>query len=270
MRHYLLSWIRWAGAMVLCACLPAVAGAISVSQLQTELASANKPTVIDVRQNNLYVKEHIPGAINVPASLCPLKRLPPLGRVVVYGEGLGPREEAEFQKAVEALSQKPGMTVDVLVGGYAAWQSAQGLTTVGRGLKPERFNYLSYAELQAADPSDVRLIDLRKLTPEVRKNSDSLTDLSREFPGRRVASSAQLQTEAKSGTTPLVVLIDSVDGSSEAAARLLKANGVRRYAILMGGELAIQRKGAPGLQRTAGTVAGTAKPAHNPPPGNAK
>jgi len=158
---------------------------------------------------------------------------------------------------VVALGQKPGITVEVLAGGYAAWQSAQALTTVGRGLKPEGFNYITYPELLAAQPGDVVLVDLRKLTKEVLKNSTSLTDLKQEFPGRRVNSSALAQSAGEPGSAPLLVLIDSADGSSEAAARLLKAKGVRRYAILLGGELTIVRKGKPGSERTGSSYHGS-------------
>ncbi len=221
-------------------------------------------TIIDVRQPSLFAKSHIPGAINIPAALCPLKNMPPLGKVVVYDDGLGRRGTGELQTAAAALAEKPGITVDVLSGGYAAWQSAQGLTTVGRGLRAETINYITYAELQAADPSDVVLVDLRQRTKAVLKTSSRLTDLSREFPGRRVTASALAQTEGNSGVAPLVVLIDSADGSAEATARLLKAKGIQRYAVLVGGELAIARRGKPGLERSGPASRGTIQN-QNPP-----
>ncbi|HEX3624287.1 MAG TPA: rhodanese-like domain-containing protein [Verrucomicrobiae bacterium] len=245
------------------------AGNITVAALQHELSAADKPTVIDIRQSSFFAVDHIPGAINIPATLCPAKNLPPLGKVVVYGDGLGPRGLADVQKAVTALSQKPGITVDVLAGGYAAWQSANAPTTAGRGLKPERFNYISYNELQAMNPADAELVDLRKLNKEVMKNASSLTDLSREFPGRRSTHSMSASTGfSASGSTALLVLIDSGDGTSEATARLLKAQGNRHYVILMGGELTIQRKGKAGLERSGG--GGTAANIHqsSAPPGH--
>jgi rhodanese-related sulfurtransferase len=255
----------YVSAMVLCGTGSLSAGTISVAALQSELAAGGKLTVIDLRQSTFYAADHIPGAINIPATLCPLKNLPPLGKVVVYGDGLGPRGLADFQKAVTALSQKPGITVDVLSGGYAAWQSAHELTTAGRGVKPEKFNYITYGELQAADPAGVMLVDLRKPTKEVLKNAPALTDLSREFPGRRSTHSASAQAGGGSGSTSLMVLIDSGDGSSEATARLLKAQGIRNYVILIGGELTIQRKGKPGLERGGGGVSGTGNQHRNTP-----
>jgi rhodanese-related sulfurtransferase len=244
------------------------AGTITVAELQRELAAGGKLTIIDLRPNTFFAADHIPGAINIPATLCPVKKLPPLGKVVVYGDGLGPRGLADFQKAVTTLSQKPGITVDVLPGGYAAWQSANGLTTAGRGVKPERFNYITYGELQAADPTGVELVDLRKLTKEVLKNASSLTDLSREFPGRPLIHSMTASVAQASSSSRLLVLVDSDDGTSEATARFLKAQGVRQYVILLGGELAIQRKGKPGLERSGGGVNEASFHHNSPPPGH--
>jgi rhodanese-related sulfurtransferase len=246
------------------------AGTITVADLQHELAATDKPTIIDLRQNSFFVADHIPGAINIPATLCPVKNLPPLGKAVVYGDGLGPRGSAVFQKAVTALSQKPGITVDVLSGGYAAWQSANALTTAGRGIKPEKLNYLSYSELQAADPAGVVLVDLRKRTKEVLKNASSLTDLSREFPGRSLARSESAPAAPGSSSSRLLVLVDSDDGTAEATARSLKARGVRNYVILMGGELAIQRKGKLGLERSGGGINGALFHHMSPPPEHSK
>jgi rhodanese-related sulfurtransferase len=234
------------------------------------LAASDKPTIIDLRQNGFFAAGHIPGAINIPAILCPVKNLPPLGKVVVYSDGLGLRGSADFQKAVTALSQKPGITVDVLSGGYAAWQSASALTTAGPGLKTEKLNYISYSELQAADPAGVMLLDLRKPTKEVLKNASSLTDLSREFPGRSLAHSESSLAAPGSSSSRVLVLVDSVDGTAEATARSLKVRGVRNYVILMGGELAIQRKGKLGSERSGGEVNGATFHRMSPPPGQSK
>lgn len=239
------------------------AGTMTVAALQKEMAAGAKITVIDVRDTLEFVQGHIPGAINVPASLCPQKNLPPLGQVVVYNDGLGRRGPEALNRAATALAAKPGIKVDVLEGGLAAWESAEGLTTGGRGLKRETFNYITYAELKAASPADVVLVDLRKPPAPARPSlaaapsapSQLLTDLSREFPGLRLAKSVPEKSSlAVSGAPPLVILIDSADGAAQEAARALKAGGVRRYAILAGGELILARHGQPGLQRAASRV----------------
>ena len=232
---------------------------VTVADLQAQFAQAAHLTVIDVRSPELFAQSHIPGAINIPASLCPYKRLPPLGSVVVYGDGLGRDPSAA---AAAALAAKPGITVDILEGGFAAWQSARGLGTQGRGLKSEALNYVSYAELKAAPVKDVVLVDLRKPaapTPALAGQSPAvtpqpLTDLAQEFPGMAQGQLGGLRANVVApvglSTPSLLVLIDNGDGVAETIARRLKASGTRRYAILAGGEQVLARHGQPGLQRT--------------------
>ena len=234
------------------------ARAITASTLHDQLAQGVKLTLIDVRPTALFSQGHIPGAMNIPAPLCSQKNLPPLGKVVVYGAGLG--NESQESAAAAALGQKPGITVDVLEGGFAAWESAQGLTTRPRGMKSESPNYITYAQLKAAKSDDVVLVDLRRQrAPQPALSSANagqpLTDLAQTFPGLQVAKStseAKPQTKSAgkgSGAPPLLVLIDDGDGTAEQTARALKNNGTKRYAILAGGELILARQGQPGLQR---------------------
>ena len=239
------------------------AAGVTVADLQKQLAGGAKLTVIDVRSPELYSQAHIPGAINIPASLCPLKNLPPLGSVVVYGDGLGREGVNAVEDAAAALGKKPGITADVLQGGFASWESGQALTTRANGMKSETFNYITYAELKAARPADMLLVDLRKPQAFARQSlaaganapSQPLTDLSREFPGMALAKSVPEKSAlAKSGAPALVILIDSADGAAQEAARALKAGGGRRYAILAGGELILARHGQAGLQRAGSRV----------------
>jgi rhodanese-related sulfurtransferase len=237
-------------------------GGITVRELQMQLTnSLAKVTVIDVRTPTLFTRAHIPGAINIPASLCPQKTLPPLGNVVVYGEGLG-RDNSEI--AAAALAAKPGLKVDVLEGGFAAWESATALTTLPGGMQPEALNYITYAEVQAAKPGDTLLVDLRRQAAtafqtlgqgSARVDQPPLTDLAREFPGLRSTraplNSSRPLSLASSAAPPLMVLIDDGDGAAAAMARTLRAGGVQRYAILMGGEMILARHGQAGLQRSS-------------------
>jgi rhodanese-related sulfurtransferase len=167
--------------------------------------------------------------------------------------------------------------VEVLEGGYGAWESGQGLTTQARGLKPEALNFISYAQLKAAKADDVVLVDLRH-PPAANPNAAAaasaaqpLTDLAQAFPGFQIthsAFSAQPQiksTGTGSGPPPLLVLVDNGDGTASEMARSLQGNGIKRYAILAGGELILARQGQPGLQRLgAGTHSTTAMPLPGP------
>ena len=233
-----------------------------MSELQKELAAGSKLTVIDVRTTSVFSRGHIPGAINIPASLCAQKHLPPLGRVLVCDAGLG-RDAVD--QAAAALAAKPGITVEILEGGFAAWESAQAATTRAPGMKPEAPNYITYEQLKAAKAGDMVLVDLRhSASPKQERVSatapaqlpEPLTDLSHEFPDLPLTQSpfsAQPKLKAASGgstTPPLLVLIDNGDGKAQEMARTLKANGVKRYAILAGGELILSRHGQRGLQRS--------------------
>ncbi|HZM01549.1 MAG TPA: rhodanese-like domain-containing protein [Candidatus Saccharimonadales bacterium] len=221
------------------------AGAMTVAQLQDQLAAGAKLTIIDIRSPALYAKSHVPGAINVPESVCPQKALPPVGRTLVYDSGLD-RGDAAAQKAAVELSANSGVKTEVLDGGYAGWESSHGLTTRGKGAKRESFNYITYAQLKAARAGDVVIVDLRR--PRADK---PLSDLAQEFPGTtQVKSTAEKAAHAVSGgAAPMIVIIDNVDGTAEQSARILKADGSRRYAILAGGEAIVARKGQRGLQR---------------------
>jgi len=249
-----LGLLLWAGTVF---SLPA----LTVTDLQQQMTGPHPVTVIDLRAPFLFARGHIVGAINVPASVCPHKNLPPLGKVVVYDGGLG-KEDSEAAAVV--LSAKPGISVEVLEGGFAAWETARAQTTQAKGIRRETQNQISYAELKALKASDVVLVDLRsepsapkavaKTTPS---GSQPLTDLAVEFPGKSISHSpfdlpaAQMKTKAATSTPPLLVLIDNGDGVAQTMARTLEANGLKRYVILTGGELILSRQGQAGLQRSS-------------------
>jgi rhodanese-related sulfurtransferase len=221
------------------------APALTVSGLQKQMAAGAKLTLIDIRSPAAYAQEHIPGAINIPAALCPLKKLPPLGQVVVYDGGLG---NDSLEAAAAALTAKPGINVEILEGGLAGWKNTQSVTTRGSGLKREVFNYITYAHLKSAIPDGVVLYDLRK---PVHGSAPALTDLKAEFPGLKQAGSRAEALQSAAVASSLVVLIDSGDGTAEQEARRLKLSGAHNYVILAGGEFILSRHGQAGLQRNA-------------------
>ena len=239
---------------------------ISASEVKRRMDAGEKLTLIDVRPNTVFQAGHIPGAINVPAALAPQKQLPPLGEVVVYDGGLG--VETAAQTAV-ALNQKPGINARVLEGGFASWESVErSATTKGAGLKPEETPFITYADLAKVQSEDVVLVDLRKEPKQVRQSAagseteapEPLTDLKKEFGKVRGVTRSPFdvpqsrQSSGGASATPLLVLIDNGDGSAQAAARTLKANGITRYVILAGGEAMIARKGRTGSGRASSTI----------------
>lgn len=238
------------------------------AQLEARLTRNEKLTIVDVRSPSLYAQGHIPGAINIPASLCPLQKLPPLGPVVVYDSGLGIDDAGAAANAATALGRLPGIQTETLTGGYVAWEEAHLLTTHGKGATREALHYITYAQLKAVNPNRVLLVDLRRqpgaagVKGTAEKARAPLTDLAQEFPGTRVVkSAAEARPLALSGAPPLVIFVDNADGTAETAARLFKAQGSRRYAILAGGEAVLARKGQRGLERS-GT--GSLSPSRTP------
>lgn len=234
---------------------------MTVPALIRQTAEGTDLTVIDVRSTAMYAQGHIPNAINIPAALVPEKSLPPLGKVVVCDDGLG-GDSAD--SAVAALNGKRGIQAEALIGGYTAWQTAKGITTEERGLKEEVFPHVTYKQLENVDVRDMVLVDLRKPKLQSRQSvpvgplqaGEELTDLESEFPGARVTRSLfdlpqTRQAVGGSETAPPVfVLIDDGDGeAAKETARMLKANGIERVAILAGGESIISRHGRSGLKR---------------------
>jgi len=232
----------------------------TVAELQQRMADGASVTIIDVRPNELFRNGHIEGAINIPASLLPAKTLPALGQVVVCAEGLG-RDKVE--DSVSCLNKKTGIQAEALEGGFAAWETARGGNTRTMGLQPESLVHITYDQLKTAKMTEVVLVDLRRASPAVRQSVNSstnaseapLTDLGKEFPGARISPSPfSIPATRQSNVTgresaPLLVLIDTGNGTAEDTARSLKANGYHRVVILAGGERTLERQGQPGLQR---------------------
>ncbi len=241
-------------AAVLVAVFASSASAMPPAELQQRLARGDKLTIIDVRPAELYEKGHIPGAINIPAAVVSTKRLPALGEVVVYGEGLG-RDSEGAATALAEFNRKPGIRALGLDGGYAAWEAAGQVTTAGRGMRREEITFITYDQLKRSQ-EPVVLVDLRsqaRFSKEkaVARSTEPLTDLRREFPGRPVIQDPLgAPTKAKGeGVEPVMVLIDRNDGTSEDVARQLRQLGRSRVVVLVGGEEMIVRKGRPGLER---------------------
>jgi rhodanese-related sulfurtransferase len=96
-------------------------GTISVPALVTELASTNKPLVVDVRPPSYFAAGHIPGAVNIPAPDL-LDNLDKLGAndrpIVVYCvSGLAAAVSMESLTLV-------GYTNVRTLGGFSNWTNA--------------------------------------------------------------------------------------------------------------------------------------------------
>ena len=225
--------------------------AVEAPELERMLAQKQKVTIIDIRNHELFKAGHIQGAINISANIIENKKLPPLGLVIVCGDGFN---TGQTMKAVEALNDKKGISVDFLEGGFAAWNSLDLPVAVRQGARREQLNYVSFQELNrvAADNRDLVLVDVRrKSRAKDGENSGSetaeLTDLAGLFPGMEIMGPGNLSLSLfhENGDRAYVI-VDNGDGAAEKLSRRLNRAGIRRNYILTGGELALRRRGRSG------------------------
>jgi len=222
---------------------PVAARAVTPEEFQDAVAQGERITLIDVRNQSQYQEDHIPGAINIPATVVGVKRLPPLGRVVVYGDGIRTDLTGE---AVVSLNAKKGIRAEMLEGGFGRWQASRLQTTGKAGLAKTGVRYLSYQELKKASTAnpEMVLVDLRE------KGDQVLTDLGEEFPLQSVVGLARgpkgwdispcLEDAVRK---MLFVLIDNGKEDSLEVARALTTAGIKRVVALVGGEMSLKRKG---------------------------
>ncbi len=242
--------IRYVAGMAsgLCLLLAVVfnAAAISLDDYLLKAASSEqKLTLIDIRTPSQFAQSHLPNAINIPAQIIGRKRLPPLGDVVVYGDGV---DLSVVQKAVEQLNAKRGINAEILDGGFSAWLSSQSIVQEKQGLELRDIHHLTFQKLEKIatyDPSVV-LVDIRKLADKtslqtVFGNVKILsTDLSQSSEAEIISSILSYSTEK---SDYLFVLIDDGDDSGENIVHKLHAASMKRVAVLMGGEIALKTRG---------------------------
>lgn len=238
MRHALFGIVGLAGGLLVAA---SPSAAITARDLWAALQSGQRPVVIDIRGAGAFAAGHIPGAMNLPAALLPAKPLPPLGRVVVVGDGLDP---AAAREAVRELAARPGVEPELLEGGMPAWETRGLPGTRPAGVRGERLRFLSYAEFQRAlENPDAVVVTVggARVSPE-------------DAAGRRVVAAGpgapgEAALGAVLGDGPsdrLFLVVADGRGAGEAVARRLRAAGARNVAVLAGGQETIERRGRAG------------------------
>lgn len=248
------AWAACAAVFALWAA-PVTAEAVTAADLAARLERRESVPVIDVRPAAAYAEAHIPGALHVPAEVVAQRRLPPLGPVVVCGDGI---RGAAARRAAEALNAKPGIRAEVLEGGFAVWEASGFPTTRPGGVAAPKVYTLTYDALVEVAAEEPRLFfaDLRAGAAASR------TDLAARFPRARILGPGWTASQDGGLQEPalgplvaageegdaLLVLVDDGNGVAEQIARRLKALGVGRVALLAGGELTLRREGLPGLR----------------------
>ena len=147
-------------SMVLCGTVillvPAVRAmtAAELARLRQEGAMVR---LIDVRSSSRFKMGSIPGAMSVPSAVLLEKNFAPLGRVVLFSDGLG---DIDMNRYLEALNQRPGVQAEALEGGYAAWLDEGQVTTAPTGMRRAKPSMISYAKLETLQVP-VIVVDLR-------------------------------------------------------------------------------------------------------------
>jgi len=245
--------------------------AITAEELKGLMEQNARITIIDTRSRSEFAQGYILNAINIPCDILKDKTLPPIGKVVVYGDGM--RKE-DVQIAVDALNGQQGIDADILKGGYPVWVNQNNYRSPQFGIRKDMFPSITYQKLKKADSEadkDITIIDLRYASQnnvsgkkkfnnnQIEKN---LTNLSEIFPAlyiikpdvqisKGVGTNSTGKISGLSGISKkqghhLYILIDMGDGTSQKIARRLKAKGITQTAILIGGEKIVKRKGEPG------------------------
>ncbi len=263
------------------------AGAGTPLQLEALQKSGGPLTIIDMRSTDAYQQGHIPGAINIPHRLVAEKKLPPLGRVVAYCDGLGSTYAAE---CVAALNAKPGIQAEALEGGYAGWQTFTNVSAAAASVRKETPRTITYADLEATKGQSVIIIDVRKdpaaaaastgassaaaaSAGEIHEKINLAAFRQESVPAATVTSDAftqlsRLRDKEKGFTRApsLFVVIDNDNASAMETARRIQQSGYKRVVVLAGGEEIIRRKGKPGLSRQGAAAPVTLDPALKPQP----
>jgi len=239
-------------AVLLIACLGLLftqfSYAITAKALKRKINKNADITIIDVRLNALYQQGHIHNAINIPASIIEHKKLPMLGDVVVYGDGI---DDEGVDEAIAHLNDKPGINAEGLKGGYSKWSAKHNVVQRKNGLKLSQTKNITYKKLQKMilKGKSVILVDLRAGTTQ--------ESLAEHFPNTRIHDpisnpqestgnlkiTSQILAGIPKRNRNVLVLIDDGNGVSETVANKLHAAGAKRLAILSGGEQALQARG---------------------------
>ncbi len=219
------------------------AQALTVNELRSRLDNQQTLTIIDIRLPVSFSQAHIPGAINMPYSSIARKKLPPLGMVVVYGDGI---DMTVTRNAVAELNRKPGINAEMLQGGFPAWSAVQQSNYTNTGMQAMQVPEIGYKKLKQliTENNDITLVDLREEDGvSLRTEFPQVESINAKQQDIKIKVNAVLTHHGKNNHR-LLVLIDGGDGVvAEAVAIRLHAAGIKRLAILTGGEDALQTKG---------------------------
>lgn len=224
------------------------AEAMTPAELAAWLAQGDRVTVIDIRHPAQYARTHVPGSINLPMPGLTQRQLPAMVNVVVVGDGFDVEAEAG---AVDALRAQGIPRVEVLDGGILAWEeSGTGSVQQAGMVAGSPVMYVTAQQVERAVRSGrlgVVLVDLRaNVAGRTPFSRVGLGDLWVVEPPATATNSQVVQHILRyrdQARGKVLLLVDDGDGRAEGVGMLLSAAGVKRQAILTGGEHALESWG---------------------------
>lgn len=254
--------------------------ALPPETLQERMAASEPVLVVDIRPASDFTRASIPGSINVPDRLIGRRELPRTRPIILVADGHGLVDAAA---AADRLRSSGYTQVEVLEGGFAGWQAAVPVDTQGPGVSPERLPAVNYKQLvEGGEP--VTLLDVRgesEASQARSTDSDPVALLSARLGGAPIlrgdeevasralvkgavlppsdsiegrASRAAAVAQAGEDSGRLLVIVADDAKVADETARRLRASGVSRFVVLIGGTQAIEREGRTGLDRMGASL----------------
>lgn len=224
------------------------ASAMTPEELSAWLQSGERVTVIDIRHPAQYAQNHVPGAINLPMPGLTQRQLPTMMNVVVVGDGFDVTAESG---AIDALRAQGVPRVEVLDGGMMAWDESGASSVQQQGLVAGGpVMYVTSTQVERAVRSGrvgVVVVDMRAdVAGRTPFSRTGLANLWVVEPPAAASNSQIVQHILRyrdQARGKVLLLVDDGDGRAEAVGMLLSAAGVKRQAILTGGERTLETWG---------------------------
>ena len=192
--------------------------AMTCEELREALREGEKITVVDIRSRTRFRRGHLVRAMNFPAETLAGRKLPPLGRVVVCGDGV---DLERTRAAVTALAAKPGITAEILDGGWLRWEALGYASTAPKGLQRSPLRFVDYDDVRqmARTRRDVVLVDLRasELTPSAEDARARAPEATTDT--RAVADVVEVSLARGRGGASVIVLGPTAVAEAKAAER---------------------------------------------------
>ena len=264
--------------LAILATAPVVTLAVTPAELDASLKSGKPPVIIDLRITDEYQRSHIPGAINIPHRIIAEKQFPPLGRVIVYCDGLG---STYVPDCLAALRAKPGIQPEALEGGYAAWETFTNVTVAAEHVGLRQPRTITFEDLLATRGEGIVLVDVRRepaavakaRNQPVKEKLDLASYRQRSLPKASLSGNIFKQLAGMKGkkarfdrASSLFVVVDNDDATAMQTAERIQQAGYKRVVVLAGGEEIIRRQGRAGLSRQGAAAPIVLDPTLSPPP----